>query len=60
LGEGNARASPLRWVTLDDFAEFAIEPDRIIAVNSGNQVRALSKISLVLFAPLHPLMILIG
>src|SRR5205085_10746689 len=45
---------------LNHIAQFSIQPYRIIAMNSGNQIGALADVRLIFFTPLNPFMILIA
>jgi len=44
---------------LDDLAKLTIEGDRIVTMYSGDKVRALPKVHLILIAPFHPFVIFV-
>ena len=44
---------------LNYFPEFLINLDRIVTVNSGDQIGVLADVHLVFVAPLHPSMIFV-
>jgi hypothetical protein len=45
---------------LDDLVQLGVEPHRIIAVNSGDQIRALPEVDRVLLAPLDPFVVTVA
>jgi len=44
---------------LHDVAKLTIESDGIVTMYTGNQVRALSNVHLILIAPLHPFVVFV-
>ena len=58
-GQWPARLLKLIDDLLNDFAQFFINLDGIIAVDARNQIRALADVNLVLIAPFNPSMILV-
>jgi hypothetical protein len=45
---------------VDHLDELSIEADRIVSMNTGDEVRALTDIRVVFFAPFDPFMVLVA
>ena len=44
---------------LHDLAKLTIESDRIVTMYSGNEIRALANVQLILITPLHPFVVFV-
>jgi hypothetical protein len=60
FGERLSRGVEVLDDFIDDFAEFAVKLDGIIAVDSRNEIRAFAEIGLILLTPFHPLVVSVG